>query len=96
MVELLSPVGDFDCLKAAVQNGADSVYFGTSLFNARMSASNFEGELLKEAIRYAKLRNVKINFALNTLIKDTEFDKAIDIVKNILVLLNILLITFLI
>ena len=83
MVELLSPVGDFDCLKAAVQNGADSVYFGTSLFNARMSASNFEGELLKEAIRYAKLRNVKINFALNTLIKDTEFDKAIDIVKNI-------------
>ena len=83
MVELLSPVGDFDCLKAAVQNGADSVYFGGSLFNARMSASNFEGTLLKEAIRYAKLRNVKVNFALNTLIKDDEFDKAIDMVKNV-------------
>lgn len=41
-IELLSPVGDFECLKAAVQNGADSVYFGGSLFNARASASNFE------------------------------------------------------
>lgn len=30
--ELLSPVGDFDCLKAAVQNGADSVYLGTRKF----------------------------------------------------------------
>ena len=38
MIELLSPVGDFDCLKAAVQNGADSVYFGGSLFNARYNA----------------------------------------------------------
>ena len=32
MVELLSPVGDFNCLKAAVQNGADSVYFGSNNF----------------------------------------------------------------
>ena len=36
--ELLSPVGDFECLKAAVQNGADSVYFGASSFSARASA----------------------------------------------------------
>ena len=41
MVELLSPVGDFNCLKAAVQNGADSVYFGADTFNARIFASNF-------------------------------------------------------
>ena len=42
MIELLSPVGDFECLKAAVQNGADSVYFGASNFNARASATNFD------------------------------------------------------
>ena len=47
MVELLSPVGDFECLQAAVQNGADSVYLGGSAFNARASASNFDKEGLK-------------------------------------------------
>ena len=40
-VELLAPVGDWDCLKAAVQNGADAVYFGVEQFNARMYAKNF-------------------------------------------------------
>ena len=44
MIELLSPVGDFECLKAAVQNGADAVYFGANLFSARAFAYNFDGE----------------------------------------------------
>lgn len=83
MVELLSPVGDFECLQAAVQNGADSVYLGGSAFNARASASNFDRDGLKKAIRYAKLRNVKINFALNTLIKDDEFEDAINLAKYV-------------
>lgn len=83
MVELLSPVGDFECLQAAVQNGADSVYLGGSAFNARASASNFDKDGLKRAIRYAKLRNVKINFALNTLIKDSEFDDAVNLAKYV-------------
>ena len=50
MIELLAPVGDFECLKAAVQNGADSVYFGSNLFSARAFANNFSGENLKKAI----------------------------------------------
>lgn len=83
MVELLSPVGDFECLKAAVQSGADSVYFGSSLFNARAFASNFDKIGLKDAIRYAKLRNVKVNFTLNTLLKDNEFDEAISIAEYV-------------
>ena len=58
-VELLSPVGDFECLKAAVQNGANSVYFGGNLFNARASASNFDYDELEKAINYCALRNVK-------------------------------------
>ena len=75
--ELLSPVGDFECLKAAVQNGADAVYFGAGNFNARARATNFSGENLKEAIKYAKLRNVKTNLTLNTLIKNDEFENAV-------------------
>ena len=69
-VELLSPAGDFECLKAAVQNGADCIYLGASLFNARASAKNFNDEELKKAIEYCKIRGVKTNLTLNTLIKN--------------------------
>ena len=81
-IELLSPVGDFECLKAAVQNGADSVYFGASNFNARASATNFDLTNLKEAICYAKLRGVNTHLTLNTLIKDSEFEDAVLLAKK--------------
>ena len=83
MIELLSPVGDFDCLKAAVQNGADSVYFGGSLFNARYNAHNFDADELKQAIQYSKLRNVKVDFTLNTLIKNNEFADAVKLANYV-------------
>ena len=83
MAELLAPVGDFDTLKAAVQFGADSVYLGGSSFNARQSATNFTNDGLKAAIDYAKLRNVKVNFTLNTLIKNSEFQEAIDLAEHV-------------
>ncbi len=82
MIELLSPVGDFECLKAAVQNGANAVYFGASLFNARAFASNFDDEALKNVIHYAKLRNVKTHLTLNTLIKENEFEDAFNLAKK--------------
>ena len=78
-VELLSPVGDFECLKAAVQNGANSVYLGASSFSARAKATNFNKDELLEAIRYAKLRNVSVHLALNTLIKNDEFEEAVNL-----------------
>ena len=81
-VELLSPVGDFECLKAAVQNGANSVYFGGNLFNARASASNFDYDELEKAINYCALRNVKTHLTLNTLIKDSEFEDAVLLAKK--------------
>lgn len=77
--ELLSPVGDFECLKAAVQNGANSVYLGVSSFNARARATNFGNEELLEAIKYAKLRNVSVHLTLNTLIKNEEFKNAVNL-----------------
>ena len=78
-VELLSPVGDFECLKAAVQNGANSVYLGASSFSARAKATNFDTAELLEAIKYAKLRNVSVHLALNTLIKNEEFEEAVNL-----------------
>ena len=80
-VELLSPVGEWNSLVAAVQNGADAVYFGANEFNARMNSKNFDRETLKKAIEYAKLRNVKTNLTLNILIKNSEFEKAMDLVE---------------
>ena len=82
MVELLSPVGDFNCLKAAVQNGADSIYFGADTFNARIFASNFTINDIKKVIIYAKLRGVKTYLTLNTLIKDDEFSQAISLAQK--------------
>lgn len=82
MIELLSPVGDFECLKAAVQNGADSVYFGADIFSARAFAHNFNLEDLRKAIHYAKIRGVKTNLTLNTLIKDDEFEDALNLAKT--------------
>ena len=80
-VELLSPVGDFECLVAAVQNGADAVYFGANKFNARINGTNFSNDDLKRAIEYAKLRNVKTYLTLNTLIKNNEFEESVELIK---------------
>ncbi len=81
-IELLSPAGDFECVKAAVQNGADAVYIGASSFSARASADNFSLEELKEVIDYAHIRNVKVHLALNTLIKNSEFPDALSIAEK--------------
>lgn len=78
-IELLSPVGNFDCLKAAVQNGADAVYLGASNFSARAGAANFNFDELENAVEYAHVRNVKVHLALNTLIKNNELDEALSL-----------------
>ena len=76
-VELLAPAGGMNQLLAAVENGADAVYLGGKLFNARMNATNFTMEELKEGIDYAHLRNVKIYITMNVLIKDEELEDAV-------------------
>lgn len=81
-VELLSPAGNFECVKAAVQNGADAVYVGFSSFSARASAQNFTKKELKNVINYAHIRNVKVHLALNTLIKNEEFSDALLVAKT--------------
>lgn len=72
MLELLSPAGSMDALRAAVCNGADAVYFGTESFNARRNAKNFTLEELSEAVRYCHVRGVRVYLTLNTLVSDRE------------------------
>lgn len=80
-MELLSPVGNFDNLIAAVQNGADAVYLGASSFNARANAQNFDNEELKEAIMYARKRGVDVHLTLNTLLYNNEIKDAIKVAE---------------
>ena len=75
--ELLSPAGNFACLKAAIAGGADAVYLGGKNFSARAFANNFDNEELIRAIRYAHLRGVRIFVTLNTLLNEKEFENAL-------------------
>ncbi|HTN77577.1 MAG TPA: DUF3656 domain-containing protein [Pirellulaceae bacterium] len=71
--ELLAPAGDRDCLKAAIENGADAVYFGLSAgFNARARATNFTVRELPELIALLHQRGVKGYVTLNTLVFPSE------------------------
>lgn len=80
-IELLAPVGSFDSLKAAVQNGADAVYLGGKDFSARASANNFDREELIEAIKYAHIRGTKVFVTTNTLIKQNEIEDFVEYIK---------------
>ena len=80
-VELLAPVGSFEALKAAVQNGANAVYLGGKDFSARASANNFDREELKEAVKYAHIRGVRVFVTTNTLIKQNELEDFIEYIK---------------
>lgn len=78
MMELLSPAGSRESLVAAVQNGANAVYFGGSMLNARRFADNFAGEALASALDYCHVRGVKAYITLNTLVFDREMRAALD------------------
>ena len=75
MTELLAPAGSMEALKAAVSNGADAIYLGMQKFGARAYSSNFDLQSLKEAIRYAHLRDVKIYVTMNTIVFEDEISE---------------------
>jgi U32 family peptidase len=70
--ELLAPAGDRTCLLAAVENGADAVYFGLARHNARMRAHNFDGADLPEVMALLHRRGVRGYVTLNTLVFTSE------------------------
>src|SRR5262245_53530797 len=74
--ELLAPAGDWECAKAAVENGADAIYFGLEKFNARMRAHNFTAAGLPELMAFLHRRGVKGYVTFNTLVFENELEQA--------------------
>ena len=72
--ELLAPAGNWDCAKAAVENGADAIYFGLDQFNARMRADNFTIADLPDLMAFLHGRGVKGYVTFNTLMFPEELE----------------------
>ena len=85
--ELLAPAGDFECLRAAFDQGADAVYVGLSRFNLRARSGNFSIPELSEAINYAQISSRKIYGTLNIMPSDDMLPAIEDFIKS-LALLN--------
>ena len=77
-IELLSPAGSMESLYAAVLNGASAVYIGGSKFSARAYADNFDEDSLKLSVNYCHQYGVKLYVTLNTLIKESELEDALN------------------
>ena len=74
--ELLAPAGDWECARAAVENGADAIYFGLERFNARMRAPNFTEADLPRLMEYLHRRGVRGYVTFNTLVFTDELPEA--------------------
>lgn len=74
--ELLAPAGDWECARAAVENGADAIYFGLEKFNARMRAHNFTEADLPKLMEFLHRRGVKGYVTFNTLVFENELAEA--------------------
>ena len=82
MLEILAPAGSMEALRAAVQNGANAVYLGCGMFNARQSAKNFSPEGLTEAVKYCHIRGVQVHLTLNTLVSDREMTELTKLIAH--------------
>ncbi|MEI6346701.1 MAG: peptidase U32 family protein [Bacteroidota bacterium] len=75
-IEIMSPVGSFDSLQAAIQGGADAVYFGVGNLNMRSrSSANFSLEDLSEIVGICKKNNIRSYLTLNTIVFDSELEE---------------------
>jgi U32 family peptidase len=82
--ELLAPAGDWECAKAAVENGADAIYFGLEKFNARMRAHNFTEADLPRLMEFLHRRGVKGYITFNTLVFENELADAEKYLRTII------------
>jgi putative protease len=82
--ELLAPAGDWECVKAAVENGADAVYFGLEKFNARMRANNFTLADLPKLMEFLHRRGVKGYITFNILVFQSELADAENYLRAII------------
>jgi len=82
--ELLSPAGDWECARAAVENGADAIYFGLDRFNARMRAKNFTEADLPELMAFLHRRGVRGYVTFNTLVFANELADAEEYLRSVI------------
>ncbi len=82
--ELLAPAGDWECARAAVENGADAIYFGLDRFNARMRAHNFTAADLPPLMEFLHRRGVKGYVTFNTLVFANEMADAEQFLRAII------------
>lgn len=82
--ELLAPAGDWECARAAVENGADAIYFGLERFNARMRAKNFTQADLPSLMEFLHRRGVRGYVTFNTLVFTNEISNAADYLRTII------------
>lgn len=83
MAELLAPAGSLETVRAAIDAGADAIYLGGKLFNARKFAHNLDEEEMKEAVETAHLFGVKIYVTVNILMADEELEALTVYLKNL-------------
>jgi U32 family peptidase len=82
--EILAPAGDWECVQAAIENGADAIYFGLERFNARMRAQIFTAGDLPKLMAYLHQRGVRGYVTFNTLVFPDELAEAEDYLRSII------------
>jgi len=87
-LELVSPAGGWDQLKAAVNAGADAVYLGYKKFGARAYAENFDLPQLGKAIEFAHLNKVKVYLTFNTLLNNSEINEVVNFLNEYIQICN--------
>jgi putative protease len=80
-IELLAPAGDWECMRAAVANGADAIFFGVEKFNARARANNFRSEDLPEIMAFLHTYGVKGFLTFNILVFEDELRDAKQLIE---------------
>jgi len=83
IMELLAPAGTMENFMAALESGADAIYLGGKVFNARAHAANFGIDELREAVRLAHILDVSVYVTINILIGDTELKDLEQYIKDL-------------
>lgn len=83
-IEVLAPVGNMDMFYAALSGGADAVFLAAKSFGARAYANNFDIEEIREIVRLARARKVRVHVTVNTLIKEDEMEEALDLIRDLI------------
>ena len=79
-IEILSPCGGFDSVIAAARSGADAVYIGAKELSARAGAQNFDEDEIKKTVQYCHIRGVRVYVTVNTVVFDSELEKAKEVI----------------